>query len=138
MAIDAPPHACLVNGNKERLKLAFLNILVNAIEAVEPENGNIRVTIQKSRERFFIDMEDNGCGIPKENIANLFDPYFTSKRNGIGLGLAATLNIIKAHAGEIEVFSEPARKTRFRVILPQITAQTVLHSSGNPAVNRKY
>lgn len=138
MTVDAPAHACLINGNTERLKLAFLNILVNAIEAVEPEKGKIRVTIQKSRERFFIEIEDNGCGIPKENIANLFDPYFTSKRNGIGLGLAATLNIIKAHAGEIEVFSEPTRKTSFRVILPQITDQAVLHLSGNPAINRKY
>lgn len=138
MGMEAPSHACLVNGNTERLKLAFLNILVNAIEAVEPGSGTIQVSIEKSEEHFVIDLVDNGCGIPEENIANLFDPYFTSKRNGIGLGLAATLNIIKAHSGEIDVVSEPRRKTRFRILLPRISVETTVGSSRNPAVNRKY
>ena len=137
MVIELPPDTCLVAANAERLKLAFLNILVNAIEAVEPGNGRINVTLQKTEQHFIIDLADNGCGIPEENMANLFEPYFTSKRNGIGLGLAATLNIIKAHSGEIEVTSDPAKETRFRIILPKITVQTPISSSEKSAAYRK-
>lgn len=135
--VAVPPVSCLVKANAERLRMAFLNIMVNALEAVEPGRGMIAVTLDKKGDRFLIDLADNGCGIPKENLPNLFEPYFTSKKNGIGLGLAATLNIIKAHAGEIDVTSEPARETHFRITLPGITAEANIASSENTAVYRK-
>lgn len=138
MVIELPPDSCLVAANAERLKLAFMNILVNAIEAVEPGNGKINVTLHKAEQHFIIDLADNGCGIPKENIANLFEPYFTSKKSGIGLGLAATLNIIKAHSGEIEVTSDPSHGTCFRMTLPGIKADNRIGSSENTAAYRKY
>lgn len=138
MVIQLPPAACLVAADAERLKIAFLNILVNAIEAVEPGSGRINVTLEKTDQHFIIDFADNGHGITKEIMANLFEPYFTSKKNGIGLGLSATLNIIKAHSGDIDVSSEPARETRFRIILPGITVDTPISSSENSAAYRKY
>lgn len=138
MDVALPPDPCLVAANAERLKLAFMNILVNAIEAVEPGNGLITVTLQKGEQQFIIDLADNGCGIPKENLAHLFEPYFTSKKSGIGLGLAATLNIIKAHSGEIDVTSDPAHATCFRITLPRITVESPVSLSENPAAYRKY
>lgn len=138
MGIEVPPVSCLVKANAERLKMAFLNILVNAIEAVEPKLGRISVTLYKADKYFIIDLADNGCGIPAENLAGLFDPYFTSKKNGVGLGLATSLNIIRAHSGEIDVTSDPGKETRFRITLPGITAETDIGSSENSTVYRKY
>jgi len=108
--------------------MAFLNILVNSIEAVEANQGVIRITLHNNKNHYTIILEDNGCGIPPENISNLFEPYFTSKKNGMGLGLATTLNIIKAHFGEIEVHSEVEQGTNFVVSLPQIKAAIEYHS----------
>jgi signal transduction histidine kinase len=70
-------------------------------------------------------IEDNGCGIEEENISRLFEPYFTQKRNGMGLGLASTLNIVKAHGGFIEVNSEVGKGTTFIVTLPLATGADV-------------
>lgn len=138
MVIDLPPDSCLVAANAERLKIAFLNILVNAIEAVEPGHGRINVALRKTEEQFIIDLADNGCGIPKETMPNLFEPYFTSKKSGVGLGLAATLNIIKAHSGEIDVTSDPEHETNFRIVLPRISIESAINSSENSAAYRKY
>ena len=66
----------------------------------------------------FIEITDNGSGISEEKLPRLFEPYYTSKRNGIGLGLASTLNIIQVHGGAIEVNSEINKFTVFTVLLP--------------------
>ena len=65
-----------------------------------------------------IKIQDTGCGISEENISRLFEPYFTQKRNGVGLGLAFTLNIIQSHSGSIEVNSEQGKGTVFAITLP--------------------
>ena len=65
-----------------------------------------------------IEITDNGNGISKDKLPRLFEPYYTSKRNGIGLGLASTLNIVQAHGGAIEVNSEPDKFTTFNITLP--------------------
>jgi signal transduction histidine kinase len=63
-------------------------------------------------------IRDNGCGIPEENISRLFEPYFTSKRNGMGLGLAATLNILQSHRANIDVSSVLKQGTTFTISFP--------------------
>ena len=93
--------------------LALLNILTNAIEAIEHNNGRISIVIKKDKENVFIEITDNGSGISEEKLPRLFEPYYTSKRNGIGLGLASTLNIIQVHGGAIEVNSEINKFTVF-------------------------
>jgi signal transduction histidine kinase len=110
----------LISAHPEKLKIALLNILVNAIDAVEPAEGVIMIRLLKDENACKIILEDNGCGIPRENLGNLFEPYFTSKKNGMGLGLAMTLNIVKAHLGEIEVISEVDKGTNFIITLPLI------------------
>jgi signal transduction histidine kinase len=110
----------LISAHPEKLKIALLNILVNAIEAVEPAEGNIMIRLLKDEKACKIILEDNGCGIPPENLGSLFEPYFTSKKNGMGLGLAMTLNIVKAHLGEIEVTSEVNKGTNFIITLPLV------------------
>jgi signal transduction histidine kinase len=63
-------------------------------------------------------IKDNGIGISQEHISRLFEPYFTSKNNGIGLGLAATLNIIQSHKARVEVDSEMGKCTNFSITFP--------------------
>lgn len=107
-----------VKADSEKLKLAFLNIIINAVEAMEEEKGTLLISIESDKESHVVKIRDNGSGIAEENLSKLFEPYFTSKRNGLGLGLAATLNILQAHKGRIEVTSEINKGSQFTITFP--------------------
>jgi PAS domain S-box-containing protein len=115
LKVNYPEFACYINGNKDKLKIAFLNIIINAIEAIENGQGELTIMVIPNEDNYTIEFTDNGCGIPQENITKLFEPYFTSKRNGIGLGLASTLNILQAHNATVEVKSKVGMGTTFIV-----------------------
>ena len=72
---------------------------------------------------YAVEVADNGCGIPPEIMTKLFEPYFTSKRNGMGLGLASALNIVQAHGGTIDVKSEVNVGTTFIVSFPKVDVE---------------
>ncbi len=118
LQVDYPKDLIVVFCDAEKLVLALLNILVNAVEAIEHDKGEISITLKKDTEQVFVEITDNGNGISEEKLPRLFEPYYTSKRNGIGLGLASTLNIIQAHGGAIEVNSKVERFTTFNISLP--------------------
>jgi PAS domain S-box-containing protein len=103
--------------DESKLSIAFLNIIINAIEAVKKNTGVIRVRSSCEHGKCYITIEDNGCGISREHISKIFDPYFTSKPNGMGLGLSATQNIIHTHKGRIDIDSELERGTIFKIEL---------------------
>lgn len=107
-----------VNADPEKLKLAFLNIIINAVEAMEEDKGTLSIIIDSDRGTHIVKIRDNGSGIAEENLSKLFEPYFTSKRNGLGLGLAATLNILQSHKGRIEVASQVDKGTEFTITFP--------------------
>jgi two-component system, sporulation sensor kinase E len=109
---------CFIMANKEKLRIAFLNILINAVEAVQTVTGEISISIDSANQHQIVTIKDNGCGIPEENISRLFEPYFTSKRNGMGLGLAATLNILQSHKATIDVMSALKQGTIFTITFP--------------------
>jgi len=109
---------CGIMANKEKLKIAFLNIIINAVEAMPPSNGELDVDISTNNVVHTVVIKDNGCGIPEEHISRLFEPYFTSKRNGMGLGLAATLNILQSHKAHIDVTSVVGQGTQFTISFP--------------------
>ncbi|MDQ3277899.1 MAG: ATP-binding protein, partial [Bacteroidota bacterium] len=109
---------CYIMANKEKLRIAFLNIIINAVEAMEPEKGILTISIDTAKDLHNVTIRDNGCGIPEENISRLFEPYFTSKRNGMGLGLAATLNILQSHRSNIDVTSVLQQGTTFTISFP--------------------
>jgi PAS domain S-box-containing protein len=108
-----PPEAAYIMADIEKLKLAFLNIIINALEAVPKQSGAITVSIKDESPYFRVLINDNGYGIPEENISRIFEPYFTSKTNGFGLGLAATWNILQSHRATIDVNSQPGEGTSF-------------------------
>jgi C4-dicarboxylate-specific signal transduction histidine kinase len=101
-----------------KLKIAFLNIIINAIEAMEEEKGLLEIVVDSDKHQHIVKINDNGSGISEENLSRLFEPYFTSKRNGLGLGLAATLNILQSHKARIEVASAIGRGTFFTITFP--------------------
>ncbi len=119
LKVNYPEFPCYVRADKEKLKIALLNIIINAIEAIEDVDGELVIAIAPSDEYYSLEISDNGCGIPQENLSKLFEPYFTSKRNGIGLGLASTLNILQAHNAAIEVKSKVGAGTSFIISFTQ-------------------
>ncbi|MEO8057096.1 MAG: ATP-binding protein [Burkholderiales bacterium] len=102
------------------LNQVFMNLLVNAAHAVHKERGTITVRTGTESEEVWVEIEDDGGGIPSENLKRIFDPFFTTKPvgKGTGLGLSLSYGIVKKHGGRIEVDSEVGRGTRFRVTLP--------------------
>ena len=108
-----PTETAMVMADTEKLKIAFLNIIINAIEAVPRESGKITISIRDEASQHKIYISDNGSGIPEENLSRIFEPYFTSKTNGFGLGLAATWNILQSHRASIDVNSQLGEGTSF-------------------------
>lgn len=104
--------------DKPKIELAFNNIIMNAIEAMDENRGTLTVATTNQDEYCLVRISDNGTGIPREHLGRLFEPYFTSKNNGIGLGLAATLNIIQSHKATVEVESEVGQGTTFTLSFP--------------------
>jgi len=105
----------IISADKEKLKIAFVNFFVNAIEAMQPNDGVLEVSLYNNAGGKTIKITDNGYGISEENLARLFEPYFTTKRNGVGLGLASTLNILQQHKANIDVQSTIAKGTTFTI-----------------------
>jgi PAS domain S-box-containing protein len=107
-----------IKGDKEKLIIALLNIIVNALEAMSEEVGVLKINTLTKNNQVIIEISDNGRGIPEQNLSKLFEPFFTSKQSGTGLGLTATHTIISKHDGVIKVLSEVNKGTTFIVSLP--------------------
>jgi PAS domain S-box-containing protein len=119
MELNYPDDPAFIMADIEKLKIAFLNIVINAVEAVPKEDGKIVVSIRGDGEQYKVFINDNGTGIPEENISRIFEPYFTSKTNGFGLGLAATWNILQSHRATIDVNSQIGEGTSFVLAFEQ-------------------
>ena len=104
---------CRIFVNKQKIKIALVNIIINAVDAMPPEKGKLKLITRSINGKCIIEIEDNGIGISKENLKNLFTPYFTSKAGGMGLGLSTTIDILKANHATVDVQSEEAKGTRF-------------------------
>jgi signal transduction histidine kinase len=105
---------CPVMADIEKINIAFLNIIINAIEAMEP-NGVLTITTEHKNDRCVVTIKDNGKGMNKEQLSKLFEPYFTTKENGTGLGLTNTQNIILGHKATVFAQSEEGKGTAFTI-----------------------
>jgi two-component system, NtrC family, sensor kinase len=103
-----------------QINQVVMNLLVNAAHAMGPERGTITVATGADGDTVWFSVADTGCGIPRESLSRIFDPFYTTKPvgKGTGLGLALSYGIIQKHRGSIEVQSEVGRGTTFRVVLP--------------------
>ncbi|HLL12059.1 MAG TPA: ATP-binding protein, partial [Rubrivivax sp.] len=102
------------------LNQVFMNLLVNAAHAIGPQHGTIHIRSGCEGDEVWVEVQDNGSGIPRENLSRIFDPFFTTKPvgKGTGLGLSLSYGIVQKHLGRLEVDSEVGSGTRFRVTLP--------------------
>jgi signal transduction histidine kinase len=103
-------------GDTEQIKTCFSNLMINAIQAM-PDGGALNVSMRPENSHLEIKFADTGSGITSEAMGQIFEPYFSTKETGIGLGLPLTKKIIEEHGGQIEVESEPDRGTTFTVTL---------------------
>lgn len=108
----------MVSADEEKVVIAFLNIIINAIEAMAPGKGILTVTSIRNQDKVKLLIGDNGMGISEDKLARLFDPFYTSKAKGTGLGLTSTQNILLNHKGTIHVDSEPGKGSVFTIALP--------------------
>ncbi len=108
----------------QQLNQVFMNLLVNAAQAIEKQ-GTIRIKTWSENGSIFVSIADTGCGIPEEVRSKIFDPFFTTKEvgQGTGLGLSISYDIIKNHQGEIMVESEPGKGTTFTLRIPVVDAR---------------
>ncbi len=100
-----------------KMEIAFLNIIVNAIEAMPVENGILTLRTEERNNKCVVTISDNGIGMDKETLSKLFEPYFTNKQKGNGLGMTNTQNIILNHKGTVEVKSEIGKGSSFIISL---------------------
>jgi two-component system, NtrC family, sensor kinase len=110
-----------VKGNPGKLQQVFLNLFLNARDAME-SGGTLAVRTTRGPDRVLrVTVSDSGAGIAAENLTRIFDPFFTTKaaKKGTGLGLSVSYGIVKEHGGDIEVESEPGAGTRFELWFPE-------------------
>ena len=106
-----------IAADPELLHRTFSNLILNAIEAM-PEGGNLTLRASRRQDSIRLEIADTGSGLAREESAQLFTPYYTSKPHGTGLGLAIVQSIVSDHGGRISVASEPGRGTTFIIDLP--------------------
>ncbi len=102
--------------DKDRLRIALTNIVINAVDAMSSENGELRVIESQVDGHYCLQIGDNGCGIPAEHLQQIFDPYFTRKPGGLGLGLSTTREILQANHIGMNVESKEGEGTCFTLL----------------------
>jgi two-component system cell cycle sensor histidine kinase/response regulator CckA len=133
--LPGPEPLLTINGDRIQLGQLFLNLLINSIEAV-PDGGKISVDCRpleaKEKEEFdlekdsyiFIAVKDNGAGIDQKDLPNIFDPFFSTKRNksmNVGLGLTSVMMVVKNHKGKMKIKSEKGKGTEVQIVLKRIS-----------------
>ena len=109
-----PPENLQIQADKEKLVIAFTNIIINAIEAMN-SNGLLTISIHCSDDSYEVSIKDNGKGIPRESLARLFEPFFTMKKNGMGLGLTVSYTILQSHNAKIRAHSKENDGSEFQI-----------------------
>jgi signal transduction histidine kinase len=122
IAVRPPKNNRVVFCDPEKLEIAFVNLIVNAIQAMEGKKGRVTIDISDDPSEpdfVLIKISDTGVGIPQENIEKIFEPLYTTKQVGTGLGLSSCKNIIEQHGGTISVSSAVGEGTTFTIRIPR-------------------
>ncbi len=117
--VTLPKEDIEIFGDPEQIQVVFSNLIINAIQAIGKDDGRILIRVFESEKDFVMEFEDSGSGIKPENISRIFDPLFTTKQTGTGLGLVSCKTIIEQHGGIITVKAPP---TVFTITLPKTSS----------------
>lgn len=145
----------LVEADPSQMQQVIMNLIINAAESLQEKNGSVTLntgvmdcdsaylqstyiglTVPPGR-YVYLEISDTGCGMDPETLKHLFDPFYSTKFTGRGLGLAAVLGIVKGHKGTIKVYSEPDRGTTIKVLLPAVEGEAEEPSIAATAVTRE-
>jgi signal transduction histidine kinase len=109
-----PDHGAIIQADKDKLVIAFTNIIINAIEAME-KDGTLTISVSESANGYDVCIKDTGKGIPKESVSRMFEPFFTMKKGGMGLGLTVSYSILQSHHATIKAQSKEHEGTEFHI-----------------------
>jgi hypothetical protein len=116
---EIPPAEAVIQGDRDLLKQALLNVVTNAVEAMK-DGGLLGISVRQSRGGWTLSVQDQGVGIPPELRQRIYKLYFTTKGKGSGIGLAMTFRVVQLHGGTIDFASEPGKGTEFRLQFPAV------------------
>lgn len=121
LTLRMPRETVALVGYKDRLKQAFLNVAVNGLEAMA-QGGRMQIELQRQEGRARVVVRDSGAGIPAEILDRIYDPDFTTKGTGSGIGLYLARALVQLHGGTVDIVSETGRGTEVRIDLPLVEA----------------
>ena len=134
VSFDMPPTRCVISGDPVLLQQVFVNLIMNAMDAMmetPPDRRHITIGIQVRGAKLEISVRDTGPGLPEHIASTLFTPFVTTKPHGVGVGLAIVRTIVDAHEGSINAGNHPDGGAIFTVVLPVSHAHETL---GEPAI----
>ena len=108
----------LVDVDKNMIKRAFVNLITNSLQALEPKGGLLKISTRKVNNFIEITFQDTGVGMSKETMNNIFSPFFTTKAQGMGMGLPISKKFVESNGGFIKVESEEGKGSIFIIKLP--------------------
>lgn len=114
LVLDPLPH---VKADPEFIKTCLYNLVLNAFQAM-PDGGELTIATGRNEDKYFISVSDTGGGISHENLSRIFEPFFSTKLKGLGLGLALTKNIVEEHGGKIQIHSDEGKGTTITMHMP--------------------
>lgn len=112
----------LISADYDLLKMAIFNVMINAIEAMDKASPHIIVDLNEQGNFFLLSIQDNGCGMSSDKSKKIFEPFFSDKPSGLGLGLSTALNIFNVHKAEIDIDSKEKIGTIFNIRIPRFHA----------------
>lgn len=117
---EMPTGPLFIHGNFQKLEQVLVNLVQNACQALPDRTRSVRVSLHQDRDTAILTVEDEGCGIPKENLMRITDPFFTTHPTGegLGLGLSIALRIVQDHGGEMHFNSDGKKGTTATIVLP--------------------
>lgn len=115
--LELPENDIQLRCDRKQIEVLLSNLISNAVESIGDVSGTVTIRLDQDLQNVFIEIEDSGPGIPKEALPKIFEPLFTTKHTGTGLGLVSCKNIVNAHKGTITVKNSP---TRFTISIPKI------------------
>jgi signal transduction histidine kinase len=121
LRVARPAGPIVVSLDERLIKQAVLNLMINALQAMPEQGGEIILSARRQEDRVVIDVTDTGKGIPAEALARIFDAYYSTKKGGTGLGLAIARRVAEEHGGKVAVRSEVGKGSVFSIALPLFT-----------------
>jgi signal transduction histidine kinase len=135
ITLDAPPNGdAQLEADPEQIKTCFSNLIINAVQAM-PAGGALKVAVTSDDTKLHFEFQDTGCGIDADPLEQIFEPYYSTKETGIGLGLPLTKKLIEDHGGAIKVTSVLDQGTTFVVTLPRHAVQNSEDTDANSSAS---